>query len=105
MNLEFSAFFNHDKKHKKLKKPDKLHANFNDVTNRKEKTEFLDNIFCKECKTPVFANIEREPDRENSCAKCGRDLTKTLQEAKDLQAKLREENERNIKYVPPERYI
>ena len=101
MSFEFS-FGHHNKP---PKKEGKLHANFNDQTNYRERTEFLDNIFCKDCKTPIFANTGNYPEQENSCPKCKRDLTELLPKAKGLQAKLREENAQNKNYIPPELYI
>ena len=80
-------------------------ANFNVQTERHQKTLFLDNIFCRECKTPVFANTFDHHHAEDRCPKCDRDLTEVVPKAKALQEKLRKEHERNKSYVPPERYV
>jgi hypothetical protein len=74
-------------------------ANFNDVTESYGKVTFLDRIFCKECKMPVAA-------KDLACGKCDHEFPfRDMVKAVATQAKLRDENQRNKKYVPPELYI
>jgi uncharacterized Zn finger protein (UPF0148 family) len=101
MNLESSSFL-HSKKEYSVKAG---RANFNDVTNYHEKFHTLDNIFCKDCKTPIFANTDMFDDKESRCSKCDRDMTGLTEKAKDVQKKLREANSRNHNYKPPELFI
>jgi len=74
-------------------------SNFNDVTRSYGRTNFLDRIFCKDCKTPVSQNDE-------VCGKCDHeflfmDKVKTIA----IQARLRNENQKNRKYKPPKAFI
>ncbi|MCK9352268.1 MAG: hypothetical protein WCT49_04850 [Candidatus Paceibacterota bacterium] len=83
------------------KKVRKGSANFVDLTNYHEKKPFLDRIFCKGegCKMPVGPNDTR-------CGKCDHVFEwNDLIAAIATQARLRDENKRNRKYVPPDAYI
>jgi hypothetical protein len=76
-------------------------ANANNLTERCDKNKYILQIFCKEktCKMPLGIN-------DRYCDKCGRDIQwEDMVKAVATQNRLKYENKRNKKYVPPALYI
>jgi hypothetical protein len=91
MSLEFSSSIRQEKESAMKKRG---RANFNDLTNYREKSKFIDQIFCK-CGMPVSPYDEK-------CGKCDREFSwKDMAKAVDTQNALRKENEKKQKYTPP----
>lgn len=76
-------------------------ANFRDLTEHGDKDRYALQIFCKEknCRMPLGVN-------DRYCDKCGRDIEwEDMIKAVATQNRLKYENRRNRKYIPPALYI